>query len=42
MIKSYKDYLDYLAADLRAGARKPGWVAYWKDDVWRFQCLLRK
>ena len=42
MIKSYKDYLDYLAADLRAGARKPGWLAYWKDDVWRFQCLLRK
>jgi serine O-acetyltransferase len=42
MIKSYRDYLEYLEADRIALKRKKSIKAILFDDVWKFQRLMRK
>lgn len=42
MITSYRDYLDYLQADRIALNRRDTLRARLRDDIWRFQRLLRK
>jgi serine O-acetyltransferase len=42
MIKSYKEYLDYLEADRIALNRKRTIKALLFDDIWKFQKLMRK
>lgn len=42
MIKTKKDYLDYLQADKVSLGRKWSIKSYLFDDIWRFQRLLRR
>ena len=42
MIKSYKDYMDYLEADRISSNKKRIIKALLFDDIWKFQRLMRK
>lgn len=42
MIKSHKDYLEYLEADRISLGLTKSWRTLLFDDVWRFQRLMRK
>lgn len=42
MIKSKKDYLDYLESDRISLSRPKTFKAYFFDDIWRFQRTMRR